>query len=94
MEILAIVLIMLCMVLGYTSYNLVKKNEKAEDILLSHESYIQEINYVIEFIDVRLKELDVKGTFSSDDEIGFFFDRIKMLKELLVRYKTDIYEKQ
>lgn len=93
MEILAIVLIMLCMVLGYTSYNLVKKNEKAEDILLSHESYIQEINYVIEFIDVRLKELDAKGTFSSDDEIGFFFDRIKMLKELLVRYKTDIYEK-
>lgn len=93
MEILAIVLIMLCMVLGYTSYNLVKKNEKAEDILLSHESYIQEINYVIEFIDVRLKELDAKGTFSSDDEIGFFFDRVKMLKELLVRYKTDIYEK-
>lgn len=93
MEILVIILSILCIISCYTSYNLMRKNEKAEDILLSHEDYIKKINYIIEFIDARLKELDAKGTFSSDDEIGFFFERIKMLKELLISNKTDIYEK-
>ena len=38
--------------------------------------------------DSRMKEVDTKGSFSSDDEIGFVFDEIKKIQLLL----DDIFE--
>ena len=36
-----------------------------------------------------MKEIDAKGTFESDDEVGFFFQRLKLLAELLITYKLN-----
>tara|TARA_B110000503_G_C6796268_1_gene269251 strand:- start:361 stop:504 length:144 start_codon:yes stop_codon:yes gene_type:complete len=33
--------------------------------------------------DKRLKEIDAKETFKSDDEIGFFFEQIKNIQTVL-----------
>jgi hypothetical protein len=74
-------------VLGFTTFNLLKKNEKAEDVVVSYEKHINEIDEVIQFINKRVQEIDTKGTFSSDDEVGFFFERLKLLNELLKEYR-------
>jgi hypothetical protein len=74
-------------VLGFTTFNLLKKNEKAEDLVVSYEKHINEIDSVIAFINKRMQEIDAKGTFSSDDEVGFFFERLKLLDELLKEYR-------
>ena len=37
----------------------------------------------IRSLDKKLKEIDARGTFSSDDEVGFFFQSIKQLQETL-----------
>ena len=74
-------------VLGYTTFNLLKKNERAEDMISYYEGYMKEIDEQIKFIDKRTKEIDTKGTFESDDEVGFFFQRLKLLVELLATYK-------
>jgi len=81
--VLIISLVGLCAVLGFTTYNLLKKNEAQEDILSSYMTYLNKISDIIDFSDKKLKEVDEKGSFKSDDEVGFFFEQIKALQDIL-----------
>jgi uncharacterized membrane protein len=80
---LIIFLVGLSVVLGFTTYNLLKKNEAQEDILSSYMTYLNKISDIIDFSDKKLKEVDEKGSFKSDDEVGFFFEQIKALQDIL-----------
>jgi hypothetical protein len=42
---------------------------------------------VINFSDKKIKEIDARGAFESDDEIGFFFKQIKFLQDQLNGFK-------
>ena len=83
MMILAIILGLMVVVLGFTTFNLLKKNERQEDILAGYMEYLSRISGIIELSDKKLKEIDHKGSFESDDEIGFFFQSVKQLQEAL-----------
>ena len=78
-----IILSVTVVVLGYTTFNLLRKIEKQEDILSSYLTYLDNISRIIEVSDKKLKDVDAKGTFSSDDEVGFFFQQIKGLQDIL-----------
>ena len=78
-------------ILGFTTFNLLRKNEKAEDILVGYLDYLDKMSKVIEVADARLKKIDNRGTFQSDDEVGFFFDQIKNLQEILNEFKLRRY---
>ena len=78
-----IILSVLVVALGYTTYNLLRKFEKQEDILAGYLEYLDKISRVIEVSDEKLKEIDSRGTFESDDEVGFFFQQIKGLQDIL-----------
>ena len=45
--------------------------------------YLDKLSRVIEVSDEKLKEIDSRGTFESDDEVGFFFQQIKGLQDIL-----------
>ncbi len=75
-------------VLGYTTINLLTKNEKAEDIIISQQKYISSISEVIENSEKRIKEIDEKEIFKSDDEIGWFFNELKKIQNILSQYKS------
>jgi hypothetical protein len=81
------ILVLMVVILGYTTFNLLRKIEKAEDTILYYEGYMKEIDETIQFIDERVKEIDTRGSFQSDDEVGFFFERLKLLNDLLTTYK-------
>lgn len=81
--IVIIALSVLVVVLGYTTFNLLRKNEKQEDILMGYMTYLNKISDYIETTDKRLKEIDQKETFKSDDEVGFFFEQLKNIQSVL-----------
>ena len=87
MTILITSLIIVTLVLSYTTYNLLHKNEKQEDILAQYLLYLDQLSKVIEHSDARLKKIDAKETFKSDDEIGWFFEEIKVIQERLNNFK-------
>jgi hypothetical protein len=89
MVITIILLVILVCVFGYTTYNLLKKNEKQEDILASYLLYMDQLSKIIEHSSERLKKIDTKGTFESDDEIGWFFEQIKVIQERLNNFKIE-----
>ena len=78
-----IILSILVVTLGFTTFNLLRKNEKQEDILAGYLDYLDKLSRVIEVSDEKLKTVDARGTFSSDDEVGFFFQQIKGLQDIL-----------
>ena len=84
-----IILLMLVVVLGFTTLNLLKKNEKCEDVIKSYENYMTNLSNTIEFSDRKLKEIDSKGTFEGDDEVGFFFKQLLYLQEQLNNFKIE-----
>ena len=49
----------------------------------AYENIILNFNNTIDLIKHQLKLIDEKGTFESDDEVGFFFEEIKQLGENL-----------
>ena len=78
----------LVVILGFTTFNLLKKNEKQEDILMSYLEYLDTISKVIEASDKKLKEIDHSGVFKSDDEVGQFFDSLKEIQNILNDFKV------
>lgn len=83
----------LVVVLGFTTINLLKKNETQEDILIGYLQYLDKLSQIIEFMDDKLKEIDHKGSFKSDDEIGFFFEEVKNIQSILNEFKIRELEK-
>lgn len=84
--IIAIVL-WIASIVAYIIYNLLTKNEKLERMIEERDIYINNLDAVIEDINKRLQEVDMKGTFASDDEVGFFFNSLKQMSETLNVYK-------
>ena len=87
-EIISIsVLSVLTILFGFTTRNLLRKNEKQEDILAEYMNYLDKLSRTIEASDKKLKEIDKKGTFSSDDEVGQFFKSVQQIQEILNDFK-------
>ena len=83
MIVLVWILSVLVVVLSYTTFNLLRKNEKQEDILRGYMTYLNKFSEIIDYSHKKLKEVDAKGSFESDDEVGFFFQQLKALQEIL-----------
>ncbi len=81
-----VILSLMVVILGYTTFNLLRKNEKQEDILLGYISYLNKVSDIIEMSDKKLKEVDARESFKSDDEVGFFFESIKQIQNILNQF--------
>jgi hypothetical protein len=79
----------LVIIFGFTTFNLLRKNEKQEDILSGYLEYLDEISKTIEFSDEKLKKIDSKGIFANDDEVGFMYNQIKELQKILSNFRMD-----
>jgi len=80
---LLVILCLLVVILGYTTFNLLKKNERQEDILSGYMIYLSKISGIIDLSEKKMKEVDARGHFKADDEVGFFFEEIKQIQEIL-----------
>ncbi len=89
LEIIIVILSLLVVIFGYTTFNLLYKIEKLEDILISQEDFINNISNQIQTSEERLKKIDDKGIFKSDDEIGWFFTQIKVIQNKLSQFKNN-----
>jgi hypothetical protein len=87
-----IVLSLIQIGLGYGCYNLIKQNEALEEATLFYQTKFDEIRTKSLETEIRLKEIDLKGAFAADDEVGFVFKDIKDLSSELTDLITQAYE--
>ena len=48
---------LMVVVLGYTTFNLLRKNEKQEDILAGYMTYLNKISDTIEMAETKMNEI-------------------------------------
>lgn len=80
------VLVAISGTLVYIIRNLMVKVEKYEDVTVDQTQYLQNISNIIGESNKHLQNLDEKGVFQSDDEVGEFFNQMKAVQEQLNDY--------
>ena len=65
-----ILLSIIILILGWTTFNLTRKVERLETWIESYAQRIQDTQQA-------LKDIDSKGNFEADDEVGVIFTAIK-----------------
>ena len=81
MEIILVILLTLSVSVSFVAIrNLIKKNEMMED-------FINKQSDAIAACDTQLKQIDQKGVFYADDEIGWFFEEVKKIQEALNEFR-------
>ena len=82
----------LVVILGFTTFNLLRKNEKQEDIVVGYMQYLNRFSNVIEASNKKLKEVDSRGIFEKDDDVGIIFSSILEIQKILNEFNVKKYE--
>ena len=88
-------IILITLLLGvsvYANYNLVKRNEELEEQVAALQDVLDEIKDQVVDINTRLIEIDIRGSFEADDEVGFVFKEIKEMSAELTDVINEMYE--
>lgn len=67
--------------------NLVKQNEQLRDAITEYDDRQFETQERLESMLQKMREIDIRGSFESDDEVGAVFSE---LKETIETYKNEI----
>ena len=84
--IITVILVALLIISLYLVRNLMVKVESYEDVTQQQVQYLQSISNLIGESKQHLTNLDEKGVFQSDDEVGEFFNAMKEVQEQLNNY--------
>ena len=69
---------------GAITYYALKRINTYEELIITFDNTVEAIKH-------QLKLIDHKGTFESDDEVGFFFEEIKQLgNQLGELFETEV----
>ncbi len=86
MEYIITILILIILVLSYIIFNLNRKNEILEQFIYNQSDILVKLNTLVKESSKKLEEIDSSGSFSSDDEVGFFFSYVKNIQKTLENY--------
>lgn len=78
--ILSIILTAVIVASFFIVKNLIQKNEILEDFITKQSEAIDQC-------DRRLNQIDNRGSFIADDEIGWFFTEVKKIQEALNEFR-------
>ena len=67
--------------------NFVKQNEQLVDVINEYDGRQIDTQIKVESMLERMREIDLNGSFESDDEVGSVFTQ---LKEIVETYKNEI----
>lgn len=74
--------VLLNIILLYRGIRLVKTIEDLQDMLVDTN---EDVITALETMEEEMKQIDIRGSFESDDEVGVVFNE---LKQTIERYKT------
>ena len=77
-----IILGLLVLIEGYVIWNLTRKTELLE-------TWVEDFTQTIEAVQNDWEEIDAKGSFKADDEVGTIFEQIKETVNQLESYRGE-----
>jgi hypothetical protein len=86
--VLWLILVHVIEVIVIAGYLIIRKNSKLEKALIEQQQYIDAISIVIEDSASTIQELDNRGAFEADDEVGTFFRNLKEIQNVLNQFNN------
>ncbi len=83
-----LILSTICIILIAISINLFRQVETYEELLENYEEYMATITELIEKSNQTIQQVDANGHFSSDDEVGTFFEALKAIQAALNEFSV------
>ena len=78
--IIAIILLSIALIGSlFANYNLLKNYEQSEEYVENLETWVKEFSKTITAMNQEINKIDTRGSFSSDDEVGYFFKELKKI---------------
>ena len=63
----------------FANYNLLKNYEQSEEYVENLETWVNEFSKTITDMNRQIRKIDNKGSFESDDEVGYFYKELKRI---------------
>ena len=86
--VLWVILVHVIEVIGIAGYLIIRKNAKLEKALVEQQQYIDAISIIIDDSANTIQELDNRGAFEADDEVGSFFNSLKEIQTILNQFNN------
>lgn len=80
---LTIILTLIFELIIIGGYLIINKNSKLEKIVNVQNEQLDQIKVLIAEAKFKIEEIDEKGTFRSDDELGYFWLTLKNIFQIL-----------
>jgi len=78
--IITLILLSLALIASlFANYNLLKNYEQSEEYVENLETWLNEFSKTITDMNREIKKIDQKGSFESDDEVGYFYKELKRI---------------
>jgi len=77
------ILIIVILILSFTTINLLNKNEKLDDYNEELRKTVIDLYDAIDTAYNRMKDIDTLGSFEADDESGYVFKELKTIVDNL-----------
>jgi DNA gyrase/topoisomerase IV subunit A len=74
-------LVLISLILFIRGYSLVKRMETLEDMIIQYDEREGQTAAILEMMLKQMREVDIRGSFESDDEVGSVFTELKNLIE-------------
>jgi hypothetical protein len=86
---ISVILLIISTILFFRGFNLIERVEELEDLINVYELRDEETKEALNSMLEQMREIDLKGSFESDDEVGSVFTQLKTIIEIYNNIEQD-----
>jgi hypothetical protein len=86
---ISVTLLIISTILFFRGFNLIERIEELEDLINVYELRDDETKEALNSMLEQMREIDLKGSFESDDEVGSVFTQLKTIIEIYNNIEQD-----
>jgi hypothetical protein len=86
---ISVTLLIISTILFFRGFNLIERIEELEDEVSLYELRNEETKEALESMLEQMREIDLRGSFESDDEVGSVFTQLKTIIEVYNNIEQD-----
>jgi predicted PurR-regulated permease PerM len=86
---ISVILLIISTILFFRGFNLIERIEELEDLINVYELRDDETKEALNSMLEQMREIDLKGSFESDDEVGSVFTQLKTIIEIYNNIEQD-----
>ncbi len=86
---ISVTLLIVSTILVFRGFSLIERIEELEDAVIEYQLKDEQTKEALESMLTQMREIDLRGSFESDDEVGSVFTQLKTIIEVYNNIEQD-----